>query len=261
VLAPSGYPAGEAARRVERISDAAIVRALRDRAEFVAGSRLALVERDRPRLVNSARHAVPAAPGRNGNGDRDELVVVVIVRRRGRGGWGYRRGGDTRHRSWRGVRRVCRLLWAVHIDCGVGNIGRVSAVDTRRTGRHDAADDVVFRLTLCQVVADRVRAVDGAKGYPDGSYDPWWPGEEDVENSTYVAFDSLDDAFTFLHETAEMLVSAVGPSDLVLRDAELALEPFEPDEQGSGLLRGCVRFHPALLQTITNLWGSPLNEL
>jgi hypothetical protein len=101
----------------------------------------------------------------------------------------------------------------------------------------------------------------GTKGYPDDSYDPWWPGEEDVENSTYVAFDSLDDAFTFLHETAEMLVSAVGPSDLVLRDAELALEPFEPDEQGVGLLRGCVRFHPALLQTITNLWGSPLNEL
>ncbi|WP_152602497.1 hypothetical protein [Mycobacterium kyorinense] len=97
----------------------------------------------------------------------------------------------------------------------------------------------------------------GTKDGP-GGLQTWWPGEDERKRA-YILFRDLDDAVKFLYTTTRLLLDAAGPDDCVLYDAELKLESADP-EDGSRT-RGCIRFHPAILGTITRLWKLAPEEL
>jgi hypothetical protein len=88
----------------------------------------------------------------------------------------------------------------------------------------------------------------------------WAPYEEDVDRASYILFDQISDAARFFWSTINLLTQATSPEDCVLSDAQLKLEAFDPD--GGGGIRGCVRFHSALLDTIQTLWlAAPMRTL
>jgi hypothetical protein len=95
----------------------------------------------------------------------------------------------------------------------------------------------------------------GTKEGPLGT-EPWLFEDEEVDSASYILFDRIEDAAYFLWVTTQLLVGATGPEDRILHDAQLKLEPG--DAYNSRGIRGCVRFHAALLNTITRLWSMPL---
>ncbi len=96
---------------------------------------------------------------------------------------------------------------------------------------------------------------EGSKGDGLGP-NQWSPEREDVDNASYILFAEFSDATYFLWETMRLLLSATGPDDRPLMDAQLRLEPSDPDPEHGGGLRGTVRFHAALLESISGLWLS-----